>query len=65
MKINLKKKNKNRKWQAEWVFGIYNVYNRHNAASINFSQNRDTGVNEAVQTSIFGIVPSVTYNFKF
>ncbi len=58
-------KNKGRKWQAEWVFGIYNVYNRHNAASINFSQNRDTGVNEAVQTSIFGIVPSVTYNFKF
>ena len=58
-------KNKDRKWQAEWVFGIYNVYNRHNAASINFSQNRDTGVNEAVQTSIFGIVPSVTYNFKF
>ncbi|MCG2461068.1 TonB-dependent receptor [Flavobacteriaceae bacterium F89] len=58
-------KNKDRKWKAEWIFGIYNVYNRHNAASINFSQNRDTGVNEAVQTSIFGIVPSVTYNFKF
>ncbi|WP_417200422.1 TonB-dependent receptor [Bizionia sp.] len=52
-------------WQAEWVFGIYNVYNRYNAASITFSENRDTGVNEATRLSIFGIVPSVTYNFKF
>ena len=59
------RKNKNRNWQAEWVFSIYNVYNRRNAASINFRQNQDTGVNEAVRTSIFGIVPSVTYNFKF
>ncbi len=59
------KKNQNRSWQAEWVFSIYNVYSRMNAASINFRQNQDTGVNEAVRTSIFGIVPAVTYNFKF
>ena len=58
-------KNLNRKWQGEWVFGIYNVYNRKNAASISFSQNPDTGVNEATRLSIFGIIPSVTYNFKF
>lgn len=54
-----------KKWQAEWVFSIYNVYNRRNAASINFRRNQDTGVNEAIRTSIFGIVPAVTYNFKF
>ncbi|MGJ8744384.1 TonB-dependent receptor [Polaribacter sp.] len=58
-------KNKNRKWQGEWVFGIYNAYGRQNAASINFTQNRETYKNEAIQTSIFGLVPSVTYNFKF
>ena len=58
-------KNKNRTCQGEWVFGIYNVYGRQNAASINFRQNRETRRNEAVQTSIFGLVPSVTYNFKF
>ena len=57
--------NKNRKWQGEWVFSIYNVYNRMNAASISFRENSDTGVNEAVKTSIFGIVPAVSYNFKF
>ena len=58
-------KNKKRKWQGEWVFSLYNVYNRRNAASINFSRNPDTRQNEAVRTSIFGIVPAVTYNFKF
>ncbi len=52
-------------FQSEWVFSIYNLYNRRNAASINFRRNQDTGVNEAVRTSIFGIVPAVTYNFKF
>ena len=59
------KKNKGRKWQGEWVFSVYNVYNRMNAASINFRQNQDTGRNEAIRTSIFGIVPAITYNFKF
>lgn len=58
-------KNKNREWQGEWVFGLYNVYGRQNAASINFRQNTETFRNEAIQTSIFGLVPSVTYNFKF
>ena len=59
------RKNKNRKWHSEWVFSIYNVYNRRNAASISFAQNTDTGINEASRTAIFGIIPSVTYNFKF
>ncbi|WP_299684703.1 TonB-dependent receptor [uncultured Dokdonia sp.] len=59
------KKNKGRRWQSEWVFSIYNIYNRRNAASINFRQNQETRMNEAVRTSIFGAIPSVTYNFKF
>ncbi|MWB95379.1 TonB-dependent receptor plug domain-containing protein [Flavobacterium sp. GA093] len=59
------RKNKDRNWKGEWVFSIYNLYNRKNAASINFRQNVDTGYNEAVKTSIFGIVPAVSYNFKF
>ncbi|MEO0047032.1 MAG: hypothetical protein RL705_2223 [Bacteroidota bacterium] len=59
------RKNKDRKWQAEWVFGIYNIYNRQNAASITFRQNQETGSNEALRLSIFGLVPSATYNIKF
>ncbi|WP_103071499.1 TonB-dependent receptor [Aquimarina sediminis] len=55
----------NRRWKGEWVFGIYNLYNQKNAASISFGQNAETGANEATRTAIFGIVPSITYNFKF
>ncbi|UNY99722.1 TonB-dependent receptor [Zhouia spongiae] len=54
-----------KRWKGEWVFGIYNLYNRKNAASITFGQNRKNGTNEATRTAIFGIVPSVTYNFTF
>lgn len=59
------KKNLDRNWKGEWVFSVYNAYNRKNAASINFRRNSDSGANEAVRTAIFGIVPSVTYNFNF
>ncbi|WP_062060588.1 TonB-dependent receptor [Aquimarina longa] len=59
------KKNKDRKWKGEWVFSIYNLYNRKNAASISFTRNSETYINEAIRTSIFGIIPAVTYNFKF
>ncbi len=59
------RKNENRNWKGEWVFSIYNLYNRKNAASINFRQNTDTGYNEAIKTSIFGMVPAFSYNFKF
>lgn len=59
------KPNKRQGWQSYWVFGIYNIYNRKNAASISFGQNQETGSNEATRLSIFGIVPSISYNFKF
>lgn len=59
------KRNQWKKIQSQWVFSIYNLYNRKNAASINFRENEDTGRNEALRTSIFGIIPSITYNFKF
>ena len=58
-------KNKRRDYKSEWVFGFYNIYNRDNANSITFQQNEKTLKNEAIQLSIFGIVPSISYNFKF
>ena len=61
---NLKHKRKKR-WSDEIVFSVYNVYNRKNAASVSFRENTDTGNNEAVRLSIFGIIPAITYNFKF
>ena len=63
--LTLTPENKNKKIESSWVFGIYNLYDRDNASSIIFRRNNETLKNEAVQISIFGIVPSVTYNFKF
>jgi hypothetical protein len=59
------KRSGNKRWKGEWVFSVYNLYARKNAASISFRQNQDSGQNEAIKLSIFGIVPAVSYNFKF
>lgn len=59
------KPNRKKRWQGEWVFSVYNLYNRKNAQSLNFRQNAETGQNEALKLSIFGAVGAVTYNFKF
>ncbi len=47
-------------------FSIYNVYDRQNAYAITFRQNRsDPTKTEAVQYTLFPIIPSLTYNFGF
>lgn len=54
-----------KKWLSSWNFSVYNAYARENAYSISFRQNETTGETEAVQLSLFRIIPSVSYNFKF
>lgn len=68
--ISATKKNKKAlfgKGSSEWVFSVYNVYNRKNPFSIYTRPNEDNSVQtEAVQLSIIGsFVPAVTYNFSF
>lgn len=62
-------KNKNRKWKSEWVFGAYNVYSRQNPYFIYYDQSGSAAEGslriQAKQVSIFPIIPSVTWNFKF
>lgn len=54
------------RFQSSWSFGIYNAYGRQNPFSITFRKNTNNPQQiEAVQTSLFRWVPSVTYNFKF
>jgi len=56
----------NRRFHSSWNFSLYNVYSRENAYSISFREKENyPGVNEAVQFSLFSIIPSVTWNFKF
>ncbi|WP_010523442.1 TonB-dependent receptor [Aquimarina agarivorans] len=51
--------------KSEWVLSVYNAYDRKNATSISFGFNNETLQNEATRLAIFGIVPSITYNFNF
>jgi hypothetical protein len=52
------------KWDL--VFSVYNAYNRHNTWAINFVQDSENPyVTYAEQTYLFGIIPAVTFNFRF
>ncbi|MFK7808096.1 MAG: carboxypeptidase-like regulatory domain-containing protein [Saprospiraceae bacterium] len=61
-----------KRWNGNWVFSIYNVYNRRNPFTIFFRQpDARTGAGEpisteAIQFSVIGnFIPSVAYNFEF
>jgi hypothetical protein len=58
---------KNRKkLKSQWDISVYNLYNRHNAYLITFRESKTApGTTEAVRLSLFGIVPSISYNFRF
>ncbi len=55
-----------KKYHSSWTFGIYNVYNHRNPYAITFRDSKtNPGTTEAVITSLFGRVPSITWNFRF
>jgi hypothetical protein len=63
-----------KRWKSQWVFSIYNVYNRQNAANITFRETLTnnnsetglgTGINKAYKLTYFGLLPSISYEFKF
>ena len=60
LKLNTKKESNS----SELNFSIYNAYSRLNAYSINFDSN-EAGSTEATRLALFGIIPSLTWNFKF
>jgi hypothetical protein len=55
-----------KRFQHSWSFGLYNAYGRENPFSMTFRENKDNPRKiDAIQTSLFKWIPSVTYNFKF
>jgi len=57
---------KTRKFESSWTFSLYNAYGQQNAYSITFQNNEtDPTKTEAIQTTLFKLVPSFSYNFKF
>jgi TonB dependent receptor-like, beta-barrel/CarboxypepD_reg-like domain/TonB-dependent Receptor Plug Domain len=63
------KQKPNKRLHTSWVFSIYNVYSRLNPYFIYFDQTGNPLMGtlkvEATQVSLFPIIPSVTWNFKF
>jgi hypothetical protein len=49
-----------------WSFGVYNAYNRYNPYVIRFSNDdKKASGTKVEQTSLFGIVPSVSFTLKY
>ena len=63
------KRRPNRRWQSSYNFSVYNVYNRKNTY---FIYNKIDGdiqsgnlKQSAINVSLFPVIPSFTWNFKF
>jgi len=57
---------KTRTFESSWTFSLYNAYAQENAYSITFrNTEKDATKTEAIQTTLFKLVPSFSYNFKF
>ncbi len=60
------KKKPGRRFDWDLNLSIYNAYNRHNTWSINFTQDKtNPDITYAEKVYLFGIIPSVTFNFHF
>lgn len=54
------------RFESSWNFSVYNAYAKENAYYISFRQSeKDPEQTEAVQVSLFKMIPSVSYKFKF
>lgn len=59
-------KKQRKKFHSSWNVSVYNLYARENAYMISFEESKtDPNKTEAVQLSLFKIIPSITYNFNF
>jgi hypothetical protein len=59
-------KNIKRKWKSEWVYSIYNVYNRKNIYALFVQQDGyDLNLSRFYKMYLMGIVPTISYNIKF
>ena len=65
LSATLKCKNRHKNWKGEWNFSIYNAYGRKNTWAVIFVPTEDGNVINTKQVSLFSVIPSVSYNFKF
>ena len=74
--VTLKSKEKpDKRFKSNWNFSVYNLYNRENPYAIYFREigdsdlekfpNAKVGDTAAFQTTLFKIIPAITWNFEF
>ncbi len=63
LSVNLNKDFK--KWSRTWSFSVYNAYSRRNPYFLYFDSNGPDNQRVLKQVSLFPIIPSVAYRFKF
>jgi hypothetical protein len=74
--VTLKSKEKpDKRFKSNWNFSIYNLYNRENPYALYFREIQDSdlvkfpdaqvGNTGAFQTTLFKIIPAITWNFEF
>lgn len=54
-----------KRYEREWVFGLYNTYSRQNPYFVYFQIDALTSKPTAKQVSLLPIIPSVSFNFNF
>jgi hypothetical protein len=58
-----------KRFKSSWTFSVYNTYNRQNPFFISYDISADTNTGvaqaQALKVSIFPVIPSVTWNFKW
>jgi hypothetical protein len=64
-----KPEKRKRKYTGSWNFSVYNVYNRKNPFFVSFDTDTDfeqgTTKVEGSKITLFPLIPSITYNFKW
>lgn len=56
---------KRKRWQGEWHVGAYNFYNRTQPNRVVITVDPNTGREKYQERGLFGIIASLSYNFKF
>jgi len=54
-----------KKFQWHWFVGVYNAYNRANPIGMTIVQNETDGSLHYEQPGLFGLIPFISYGFKF
>ncbi len=64
LSATLKCKDRHKNWKGEWNLSVYNAYGRKNTWAVIFLPDGENNI-QTQQISLFSVIPSISYNFKF